>query len=156
MVVLNIGVVTMGFTEAVQTVLAQKYATFSGRASRSEFWWFQLFYFLVLSALGITVMLVVAATDGGDEISSLTIAIAVIAGLFMLATFLPQLSLQVRRFHDRNISGWWYFGMIILGAIPYLSLFTGLAITVISVLRGTEGPNQFGPNPLHRQVRSFA
>ncbi len=138
----------MGFTESVQTVLTQKYATFSGRASRSEFWWFQLFYWLVLIALGI-VALTAGATDDLDTSSPLVTGIAGIAGLFVLGMILPQISLQVRRFHDRNISGWWYLALVVLGAVPYLGLIPCLAITVISVLKGTEGPNRFGPDPLN-------
>ncbi len=79
----------MGFTESVRTVLTQKYATFSGRASRSECWWFQLFYWLVLIGLGILAALA-AGSDGQDGPSSLLIAIGVIAGLFALAMLLPQ------------------------------------------------------------------
>jgi len=145
----------MGFTEAVRTVLKQKYATFSGRASRSELWWFQLFYWLVLIAFGIVAALEGSATDGPDGgPSSLVISVGVIAGLFVLAMILPQISVQVRRFHDRNISGWWYLALFILSFIPYLNVIAGLTIFVISLLRGTEGPNKFGPDPLRPEVRA--
>lgn len=143
----------MGFTEAVRTVLTQKYATFSGRASRSECWWFQLFYWLVLIGLGILAALA-AGSDGQDEPSSLLIAIGVIAGLFALAMLLPQISLTVRRFHDRNISGWWYLALFIANLIPYLNVVAGLAILVTTVLKGTEGPNRFGPDPLRPEIRA--
>jgi len=143
----------MGFTEAVRTVLTQKYATFSGRASRSECWWFQLFYWLVLIGLGILAALA-AGSDGQDEPSSLLIAIGVIAGLFALAMLLPQISLTVRRFHDRNISGWWYLALFIANLIPYLNVVAGLAILVTTVLKGTEGPNKFGPDPLRPEIRA--
>jgi uncharacterized membrane protein YhaH (DUF805 family) len=143
----------MGFTESVRTVLTQKYATFSGRASRSECWWFQLFYWLVLIGLGILAALA-AGSDGQDGPSSLLIAIGVIAGLFALAMLLPQMSLTVRRFHDRNISGWWYLVIFIANFIPYLNVVAGLAGLVITVLKGTEGPNKFGPDPLRPEVRA--
>lgn len=81
-------------------------------------------------------------------------ALAVIGGLFILAILLPLISLQVRRFHDRNISGWWYLALVILGFIPYVGRATGLAIFVISVLRGTDGPNKFGPDPLRPEARA--
>ncbi|WP_152971180.1 DUF805 domain-containing protein, partial [Rhizobium ecuadorense] len=54
----------MGFTEAVRTVLKQKYATFSGRASRSEYWWFMLFYGLALLALIIPAFVLAFAFSG--------------------------------------------------------------------------------------------
>jgi uncharacterized membrane protein YhaH (DUF805 family) len=144
----------MGFTEAVRTVLTQKYATFSGRASRSECWWFQLFYCLVLIGLGILAALATTGSGGQDEPSSLLIAVGIIAGLFVLAMLLPQMSLTVRRFHDRNISGWWYLAILIANFIPYLNVVAGLAGLVITVLKGTEGPNKFGPDPLRPEMRA--
>jgi uncharacterized membrane protein YhaH (DUF805 family) len=148
------GGIEIGFTEAVRTVLTQKYATFSGRASRSEYWWFVLFYTLVGLALVILALAIGAFSDQQGGVSSAVVAIMVIGGLFALALILPILSLQVRRFHDRNISGWWYLALIVLGMVPYIGTITGLAITVISVMRGTEGPNKFGPDPLRPEMRA--
>ncbi|OWV84114.1 hypothetical protein ATY78_05220 [Rhizobium sp. R635] len=143
----------MGFTEAVRTVFKQKYATFSGRASRSEYWWSYLAYCLVMI---IFVLLfggiVVAAGEAGA--SSSLIAMVIIGGLLMLAAFLPAIAVQVRRFHDRNISGWWYLALFIGGFVPYVGVIAGIAIFVISVLRGTEGPNKFGPDPLRPEARA--
>ncbi|NEJ72754.1 DUF805 domain-containing protein [Rhizobium phaseoli] len=143
----------MGFTEAVRTVLKQKYATFSGRASRSEYWWFMLFYFLALVALGFLAGVLAFATSGGGAASPVSYAV-VICGLAILAVFLPLISLTVRRFHDRNISGWWYLALFVLGFVPYVGIVVGLAILVISVLPGTEGPNKFGPDPLRPEARA--
>ncbi|MGO4566971.1 DUF805 domain-containing protein [Rhizobium sp. 2YAF20] len=143
----------MGFGEAVRTVLTLKYATFSGRASRSEFWWFQLFYWLVLVAVALVAGLVTAVfSDRHAGPSPLIIAIAAVAGLFALAMFLPQLALQVRRFHDRNISGWWYLGVLVLNSVPYIGFVSGIALIVIPLFRGTEGPNKFGPDPLRPEA----
>ncbi|AJC81695.1 hypothetical protein IE4803_PA00050 (plasmid) [Rhizobium etli bv. phaseoli str. IE4803] len=143
----------MGFTEAVGTVLVQKYATFSGRASRSEYWWFMLFYFLTLFGLGFLAGVLAYATSGSGAASPVSYAV-VICGLAILAIFLPLISLTVRRFHDRNISGWWYLALVIAGIIPYVGVVTGLATLVISVLPGTEGPNKFGPDPLRPEARA--
>ena len=82
------------------------------------------------------------------------VAVTVIGGLLMLASILPAIGVQVRRFHDRNISGWWYLALFILSFVPYIGLIPGIAILVISVLRGTEGPNKFGPDPLRPQARA--
>ncbi|PDT04970.1 DUF805 domain-containing protein [Rhizobium chutanense] len=139
----------MGFTEAVRTVLMQKYATFSGRASRSEYWWFMLFCLLVLFVFGVLAGgLIMSGSATPVE------ALAVIGGLFILTILLPLISLQVRRFHDRNISGWWYLALIVLGMVPTIGSVSGLAITALSVLRGTDGPNRFGPDPLRPDTRA--
>jgi uncharacterized membrane protein YhaH (DUF805 family) len=145
----------MGFTDAVRTVLREKYATFSGRASRSEYWWYYLFYILVMTVL-IIVGIGITAASGGVEngASSSVIAIGVIGGLLILATIIPTLALIVRRFHDRNMSGWWYLGLVVLGFIPYVNVISGIAVFVISVLPGTVGPNKFGPDPLRPEVRA--
>lgn len=142
----------MGFTEAVRTVLTQKYATFSGRASRSEYWWFQLFYLLLALAMGILAF--TAGAFSGGEMSSPLIVLALIGGLLALGLALPIIALQVRRFHDRNMSGWWYLAVIILGMVPVIGRVSGIVITVISVMKGTEGPNKFGPDPLRPDARA--
>lgn len=144
----------MGFSESVRTVLKLKYATFSGRASRSELWWFQLFYWLVLVAFGLIAALVIGVSDRQAGPPPLVIAVSVVGGLFALAVFLPQISVQVRRFHDRNISGWWFLGLLILSGIPYVGAIAGISIFVINVLRGTDGPNKFGADPLRPDARA--
>ncbi|GHE61162.1 membrane protein [Camelimonas fluminis] len=143
----------MGFGDAIRTVLKEKYATFSGRASRSEYWWFQLFYWLAFTAVAIVFGGLGAVLSGGDgNAASLYIAIGVPIGLLALATVVPLIALQVRRFHDRNLSGWWYLLLVVLGVIPYLGIVFSIAILVISILKGTDGPNKFGPDPLRPEA----
>ncbi|MBY4610771.1 DUF805 domain-containing protein [Rhizobium sp. 9T] len=143
----------MGFTEAVRTVLKQKYATFSGRASRSEYWWFGLFYVLALFPLAIVATVLAFLTSGGGAPSPAHYTV-VIWMLFTLAMLLPLISLQVRRFHDRSISGWWYLVLFALSFIPYAIFLTAPVTIVISLLPGTEGPNKFGPDPLSPEARA--
>ena len=81
----------MNFGQAISTCLS-KYATFSGRASRPEFWWFFLFQILVS----------VAASMVGDTI----------AGLVSLGLLLPALAAGTRRLHDIGKSGWWQLFML--------------------------------------------
>lgn len=142
----------MGFGEAVRTVLKDKYATFSGRASRSEFWWFQLFYVLCCLAFGVLLFLAGAmqmpaeSAQGGFPLP--VIAVFIIAGILGLAALVPMIALQVRRLHDRNMSGWWYLGVFVAGFIPFLNFAASIALVVIDVLKGTDGPNKYGPDPL--------
>ncbi len=143
----------MGFTESVRTVVKNKYATFRGRASRSEYWWFQLFYWLVLLVLILLPVAVAALlSSGGDEMSPLFFLIMIPGGIFALAMLLPLIAVQVRRFHDRNMAGWWYLVLAVLSAIPYVGFLASLAILVISVLEGTQGPNRFGSDPLRPEA----
>ncbi|ULR42562.1 DUF805 domain-containing protein [Rhizobium sp. K102] len=143
----------MRFTEAVRTVLKQKYATFSGRASRSEYWWFGLFYVLALFPLAILATVLAFLTSGGGAPSPAHYTV-VIWMLFTLAMLLPLISLQVRRFHDRNISGWWYLALFALSFIPYAMFLTAPVTIVISLLPGTKGPNKFGSDPLSPEARA--
>ena len=141
----------MGLTESVKTVLTKKYATFSGRASRSEFWWFQLFYWVVLAVISF-----LSAALGGaltaSSYSQLNYLILIPVGIVILALLVPFLALQVRRFHDRNLSGWWYLAAIILSNIPFIGIIAAITIFVISLLKGTEGSNRFGPDPLRSET----
>ncbi len=142
----------MGFGESIRTVLKQKYATFSGRASRSEYWWFQLFYWLVLLAFGVVFGILMALFDRGEGFSAVYLIAIIPAAIFMLALIIPILALQIRRFHDYNLSGWWYLLLVVLGFIPYLGILASIAILVISVLKGTDGPNKFGGDPLRPEA----
>ena len=89
----------MNFSQAIQSCLAQ-YATFSGRATRSEYWWFFLFQVLVL----------VVASMLGD----------VVNGIVTLLLLLPALAVGARRLHDIGRSGWWQ--LLMLTGIGYLVL----------------------------------
>lgn len=143
----------MGFSEAVRTCLKLKYATFQGRASRSEYWYFLLFVMLVAIVLGLLAYLSVGseglmAMQNGGRTPVATMILFGILGIFYLAILLPSISVGVRRFHDRNLSGWYYLGAIVLGIVPFVGFLASIAAFVITVLKGTEGPNKFGRDPL--------
>ena len=116
------------------------YADFSGRASRTEFWLFQL---LNLGALLICTALIVI---GGGGTRFLGIGLLV---FWVLIAFVPNLSVTVRRFHDHNISGWWTLGLYIVGLIPYIGLLANLGMLWVLVRGGTWGPNNYGPDPIN-------
>ncbi|RWZ67847.1 DUF805 domain-containing protein [Labedella populi] len=95
----------------------RKYATFSGRAGRAEFWW----WYLVATAFPVVVRLAYGAATGDWEYPPSALPSTII-GLFSLATFIPTLAVTWRRLHDTNRTGaWWLFGFIpILGWIVLL------------------------------------
>ena len=93
----------MGFKEAIETVLKQKYATFSGRASRSEYWWFVLFVILV--AIVLSLVMVAGMDFNTGEFGALGMLGGGLLGIFYLGVLIPSIAVGVRRLHDRNMSG---------------------------------------------------
>jgi uncharacterized membrane protein YhaH (DUF805 family) len=130
----------MGLWAAVASCFG-KYTTFRGRAPRSEYWYFQLFYMITL--IGAAVLdgaLGTPRTPGG---TTGTLVVVV-----YWAFFLPLLSVFVRRLHDTDRSGWWFWiSLTIIGIIPLL---------VWLCTKGTTGANRFGTDPLPTLVRGAA
>ena len=106
----------------------KKYADFSGRARRREYWGFQLV--LLLSYL---VLLALVAMESMATIGSILILV------FGLGIIVPSLAVTVRRLHDIGKSGWWY----LIGLVPLV----GLVIFLFLLMPGTPGTNQYGPDP---------
>ena len=117
----------MTFGEAVSSVLKQ-YAGFTGRARRSEYWYFALFNALVLSAVRLLAALLNAP---------LLSLLVVLVGLVFL---LPGLAVTARRLHDTGRTGW----LLLLGIIP---LAGTIALLVFTCMDSDPGPNRFGPSP---------
>jgi len=99
----------------------KKYATFKGRASCSEFWWF------MLADVIITFMLS-AIANAVDQLSFLP-------ALWALATFVPSIALATRRLHDTNKSGWWLFGYYALSTVVIITFFTTVTMSIVSLLK---------------------
>jgi len=114
----------MSFPDAVKACLNQ-YAGFSGRARRSEFWFFYLAY----------VLAVVVATIVGTVIKFPYLGILVV-----LALVVPMLAVEIRRLHDTGRSGWFIF----IGVIP---LIGPIILLVFLVQDSQPQPNQYGPSP---------
>ena len=118
----------MQFQDAIQSGF-RNYVGFSGRAPRSEFWYWELF--AVLAAI------VAAILDSGffpySDVSPITAVTSIVL-------FLPGLAMAVRRLHDIDRTGWWVLlALTIIGAI---------LLIVWACFKGTSGPNRFGPDPL--------
>ncbi len=104
----------------------KKYALFTGRASRSEYWFFTLF--TIIASVILSIVDGVLGTAGA------------LAGLYALATFLPSLGAMIRRLHDTGRSGWWFF-ITLVPAVGFIVLIVFLAQD------SNAGSNQYGPNP---------
>nr|WP_318241763.1 DUF805 domain-containing protein [Arthrobacter pullicola] len=108
----------------------KKYATFSGRASRSEYWWFMLFQAIVITVLYIGLMIsIVSSIDPytGEPTNYTFMLPMSLMMIYGLATLVPGIALSVRRLHDAGLSGWLY--LVIL--VPVIG---GIAVLVFSLL----------------------
>jgi uncharacterized membrane protein YhaH (DUF805 family) len=117
----------------------KKYAEFSGRARRSEYWLFTLFIFLVEIAYLVLASLLGGGLDSG-RMNGLGMALALLYGVFILGIIIPSLAVAFRRLHDTDRSAWWML-------IAFVPLIGGLVLFIFNVLPGTTGPNKFGPDP---------
>jgi uncharacterized membrane protein YhaH (DUF805 family) len=104
----------------------RKYATFSGRARRAEYWSFTVVNFIVA-------ILFVVVGMGEDSIGP------ILYGCFALATIIPGIAVNVRRLHDSGRSGWY----MLLGLIPIVNLI----MLYYALVDSQPGANQYGPNP---------
>jgi uncharacterized membrane protein YhaH (DUF805 family) len=124
----------------------RKYASFSGRARRREYWLFSLFVTLVsvvLFQLSAPVGNWADPAMGPDDLSFGNEIVALALGLFLLLMLLPSLAVTIRRLHDSNRSGWWWF----IGLLPVVG---GIVLLIFYLMDGTEGPNRFGADPKGR------
>lgn len=130
----------MGFGEAVKTCLS-KYIDFSGRARRSEFWWFYLFLIIVSAiAGGIDYALGFQVVET-DSASGVVYSPGWVQSVTSLLLFLPWISVTVRRLHDRDATGWWWWLNVLCCIGPLILLFA------FYIQPGTQGPNKYGPDP---------
>ena len=114
----------MGFGEAV-SVCFKKSFVWEGRASRAEFWWFELAQLLI-----IIVALII------DQIIGTGVLYIIAAIVFIL----PSIAVLIRRLHDTDRTGWWFW-------IQLLPLIGLIVILVFTLSGSNEGDNKYGPNP---------
>lgn len=112
-------------------IITKKYADFSGRARRSEYWYFQLFNILFLMGVSLLTSLL------GNSMAMIG---SIIIFVYALGIIIPSIAIVVRRLHDIGKSGWWYF----IGIIPLI----GTIIILIYLCTDSQsGRNEYGPNP---------
>ena len=116
----------MSFVDAIKSVFTQ-YVGFSGRARRSEFWYFYLFTILLSIVASIVQRAMTNSTNG------------IVTTIIGLAIILPYLAVAVRRLHDTSRSGWW----LLIGLIPVV----GTIILIVFWVQDSHGDNQYGPSP---------
>jgi uncharacterized membrane protein YhaH (DUF805 family) len=120
------------FVEALK-----KYAVFSGRSRRKEYWYFVLFVVIINIVLNIIDSLI-GTYDRSAGAGLLT-------SIFNLAVLIPSIAVSVRRLHDIDRTGWW----VLIGLVP---LIGWIVLLVFHVQDSTPGTNRYGPNPKEARV----
>ena len=115
----------------------KKYADFSGRARRREYWFYILFYLII--------MIVLMICDGFIGTTMQGAGIGILTGIYALAVLIPTLAVTVRRLHDTGRSGWWIF----IQLVPIVGVFILLYFLVSDSNPGT---NAYGPSPKEGEV----
>ena len=120
----------MGFIETIE-VCFTKYFNFSGRARRSEYWFFALFTLLTTSFF--------VYFEGYMGIFPNTDQ-AILANIFSLLVIIPSIAVGVRRLHDTNHSGWWLL-------LSFVIIIGWVVLLIWYCKNSDEGDNRFGSNP---------
>ena len=121
----------MTFSESIKTCLTKKYFTIKGRATRAEYWWFQLFVHLLIFAPFLAIMPFVEESSG-------VVPIAIFVMLLIVLLLCPNFCVTIRRLHDAGFSGWYY----LVNFIPYV----GSTVLFVMTLMGSGKDNKWGPN----------
>jgi uncharacterized membrane protein YhaH (DUF805 family) len=116
----------MNPVDAWKTVVLERYAEFTGRAGRPEFWWFVLANLIVGVVFGL--------------LAYISLVFGVVVVVYYLAILIPSIAVASRRLHDSNKSGWW----LLLWFVP----FGNIVLIVLFALESTQGDTRFGPAPL--------
>ncbi len=134
----------------------RRYADFNGRSRRMEYWMFTLLQVIV----GVILVLLIfggVPTEAWSNPDAVAATMAQPGALFWiggaiglvwwLGSLVPSLAVTIRRLHDRDMSGWWYLGLIAVQFVPLVNWLASLAFLVLMFLPGTAGPNRFGLDP---------
>lgn len=140
----------IGFGEGISRFY-RGYVKFDGRSSRAEYWWPFLMKAIVNIAMFVAMIALIVSAEtnsvssSSDSIPGAFIGILLAWLLFALINFLPSIALEVRRFHDLDQTGWLVLVFWLMNAFIGVTVFAQL---IWFALRGTDGPNQYGPDPL--------
>ena len=110
----------------------KKYAVFTGRARRKEFWMFTLIYTLIF--------IVLSVVDGIIGTGAMLFETGLLSGIFSLVSLCPSIAVTIRRLHDIDRSGWW----ILIGLVPIAGV---IVLIIFAAKDGQPGSNQYGSNP---------
>ncbi|HHX35231.1 MAG TPA: DUF805 domain-containing protein [Gammaproteobacteria bacterium] len=110
----------------------KKYAVFSGRARRKEYWYFVLF--------NIVISVILSAIDGMMGSYNAETGMGLLGSIYILAILLPGIGVSIRRLHDTGRSGWW----LLIGFVP---LIGAIVLIVLMLQNSKPGQNQYGANP---------
>lgn len=113
-------------------ILKNRYAQFTGRARRTEYWYFALFNLIA--------SVVLAVLDGLFGTLNAATGAGLLSGLYALGVLIPSLAVAVRRLHDTNRTGWW----LLIALVPIVGV---IVLIVFMLLDSQPGTNQYGPNP---------
>jgi uncharacterized membrane protein YhaH (DUF805 family) len=127
----------------------KRYAQFSGRSRRKEYWMYTLF--IILAGIVLSIVDSILGLGGHAVLTSETspsgafygglVNRGLLSNLFTLATFIPGLAVAVRRLHDTNRSGWWFL-------LVFIPLIGAIVLLIWFCTAGTPGPNNYGNDPL--------
>lgn len=127
----------MNFVDAVRSGF-NNYANFSGRALRSEYWWWVVFVWIA-GLVASLIDRVLGLPVYGTTMNGIQQGSGPIAAIVGLALIIPGLAVAVRRLHDTDRSGWW----LLIGIIPIIGW---IVLIIFMVTSGTPGPNKYGPS----------
>jgi uncharacterized membrane protein YhaH (DUF805 family) len=133
----------------------KRYAEFSGRSRRKEYWMYVLGLIIVAVVLGVI--------EGATGLTGMVGPYGPLSALLLLATFIPSLAVGIRRLHDTDRTGWWILLPIVPEVLAVALMMSGnvavggmfliaagvlaIILLVFMVLEGTKGPNKYGPDP---------
>ena len=117
----------------------KQYADFGGRARRTEFWMFVLVNALISIVLGI-IDTVTGTANAYAVAGTASYSPGILGTIYGLAVLIPTIAVTVRRLHDTDRSGWWFF-------IQLIPIVGSIVMLVFMCLEGTRGPNRFGADP---------
>jgi uncharacterized membrane protein YhaH (DUF805 family) len=162
----------LDFGEAVRRFYGN-YVNADGRAQRSAYWWVMLYQLIIYCVLFIVLFMaegseqilevVNEVLDGNEDaefgddfrLGASGIVSVFLMVIFGLVNFLPNIMLQIRRFHDLGQTGWLVLVFRGLGALPGIGILFDIANLIWFLFPGTQGANKYGPDPLSQNTDIF-